>query len=179
MTSTTAATEQRFTIPRVYTAFQLVLEPLFASSGAALALVTPRSFLCSISTLTPSARLIPRPSCLASSPEPETFLLANLAACYGFFALISLLVLRRNPPTTAAGLKLWKEVLSAQLISDVGHLAALTMLGGPGAGKEWWAWTEWEIEAWTNVGILVLDVVLRCGFLMGLGIKEVRPRRTD
>ena len=167
---------QQYTVPWPYTFFQLYLEPVFALSGAVLALSSPRSFLCSISTVTSSLRLFPSSSCTSTSPAPEAFLLANLAACYGFFSLVGLVLLRRHPPTSESALQLWKEVLAMQLVSDLGHLAALAMLGdaGAGAGGEWWAWGRWEKEGWTNVGILCLDVVVRCAFLAGWGIKEVR-----
>lgn len=62
-------------------------------------------------------------------------------------------------------LDVWKAVIRAMVVSDVGHLGAL-----------WWAAPErmlevvhWTFEEGVNVGILSAGLALRVAFLLGIG----------
>src|SRR5436190_1542401 len=98
-----------FVLPLPYRFFFLFLEPLLALAGAYVAHFQPQQYLHLTSPSTFSA----------SSPVPlaTQVVLSQLANLYFLFAVNEALVLRAT-----ADLRVWRTVLVALLVADVGHL---------------------------------------------------------
>ena len=146
-------------IPLPFRLFFLYLEPAFALGGAYQAIFTPAKFLTAIIPLSPPTIHLPSPQ--KDNISPIRLLLAMLASCYAFLAIVEVLVLR-----TSSELRVWCAMQCALLLSDVGHLAAVQAFGPAKGWAVYWNVREWRVEDWCNFGILYADVVVRVAFLV-------------
>ena len=152
-------------IPLPYRLFHQTIEPIFALSGAYLALFRTPSYLQTVvppSAYTPGSTLSP----------VSNLLLAHEASLYAQFALFEVLVLR-----ITSDLRIWRAVVFSILFSDVGHLYAAYLVLGPA----FWNMQEWRFQDWTNLGITWFGIALRLAFLCGVGMgkskSEARGKR--
>ncbi|KAH7401760.1 hypothetical protein DE146DRAFT_440768 [Phaeosphaeria sp. MPI-PUGE-AT-0046c] len=130
-------------IPTIYRVYHLYLEPVFALSGAVQLAFFPANFHAATPTTTP---YVPA--------AQHTY--NQLAVCYVFIAMFEGGFLRRHEDR-----KVWNGALLLMLMCDIGHFLAD-------------AWEEWPPRGlgWVATGTLVVGMVLRVGFLMGVGFKE-------
>ncbi|KAH8801388.1 hypothetical protein F5884DRAFT_740347 [Xylogone sp. PMI_703] len=152
-------------IPAIYRIYFLTIEPLMALSGAYLCLFQPTRFITSTvpSTTLRNLSVSPSssPSSLSATITPLTqLLLTNLASLYILFTINEAVVLR-----VTKEIAVWKAVVFSMVCADLGHLWAVVQAGGFDEGVGGWVGEEW-----VNVGILVLGLGLRVGFLCGLGV---------
>lgn len=152
-------------IPFLYRLFFLWIEPVSALAGAFYAHVYPSTYL--YLTHSPSF-----PSPFLATPIGTTAVLSQLANLYFLFALNEALVLR-----STKDVKVWKTLLFGLLVADLGHLWSIR-----GTGTPWevyvtcWAWNE---MAWGNVGFVYAGALMRCCFLVGVGLggRQTVPAR--
>ncbi|OCL14138.1 hypothetical protein AOQ84DRAFT_351659 [Glonium stellatum] len=152
-------------IPLPYRLFHQTLEPIFALSGAYMALFRTPSYLQTIAP--PSAYT------LDSTLSPvSSLLLAHEASLYVQFALCEVLVLRLT-----SDIRIWRALVFSLLFSDIGHLYAAYLVLGP----TFWNMQGWRSQEWTNLGTLWFGLALRVAFMCGIGMEksksEVRGRR--
>ena len=174
-------------ISPIYTLFFLYIEPFTALLGFLVAYTNPHLYLAltdhtylsqpAPTSLSPSAFVpfitqsasILLPSSGAPAPPLATRIaLAQLSNLYLFFALNELLVLHTtNGFATRYKLPVWRALLTALLVADVGHLWSVKELG---LGVYWRVW-EWNCMDWGNVGVVYVGMGLRMAFLSGLGVE--------
>lgn len=138
-------------IPLIYRIYFLLLDPIFALSGAYLILTQPASFL--VATTPTSLTPLLAPTALT------TLLLTNIASLYILFGFLALVLLQTRD------LRIWRTILAGILVSDIGHAYAL-YAADPAAFVNA---EKWRGEDWVNNGILVFGALMRVGFLMGVG----------
>ncbi len=160
-TTTTKTTAAGFSLPFVYRAFFLLIEPLSAILGAYFAHFRQSDYL----TFTHAAS--------APSPIPlgTTIALSQLANLYFFFAINEALVLR-----STSDIRVWKRVLFCLLIGDIGHLYTVRELGLP----IYWSVLSWNPIDWGNIPFVYLGATMRLAFLFNVGFsgktKAVKKR---
>lgn len=147
-------------IPLAYRLFFLYLEPVSAIVGAYYAHLNPHTYL--VLSHAPSA-----PLAAATLPTGTRIALSQLANLYLLFALNEGLVLR-----CTADLAVWRTLLFGLLVADLGHLYSVAPLGA-GVYVEFWRWNAID---WGNIGFVYAGAVMRCAFLLGVGIKSSRGR---
>jgi len=145
-------------IPLLYRIFFLYFEPFGALGGTYLAHFRPSRFIDATTpvALAKSATINPTPV----SPLTQ-LLLTNIAALYAFFAINEILVLR-----VTKDVNVWKAVMVALCFSDLGHVYAW-YAAAPDAYLNFAAYRS---EDWINNGTLVLGLVIRVAFLLGIGM---------
>ena len=141
-------------ISPIYKYYFLYFEAPMALVGTALILVNPTRFL---NGTLPYNTLVTHP--LPLTP-PVKMLLTNIAFLYAMIFVLEGIVLRASREKVV-----WKGILGAMLVSDVGHLWSLwevdaTRMGMLGA---------WTGDEWFNYGTLWAGTVLRVAFIYGLG----------
>ncbi|CAL3965013.1 unnamed protein product [Diplocarpon coronariae] len=149
-----------FALPRPYTAFFLVVEPISALVGAYFAHFRPLEYL----QLTHFGSA---PSWESTLPLSTSIVLSQLANLYLLFAINEALVLR-----SSSDLRVWKTVLFGLLLADLGHLYSVR---GLGAEIYWNVW-KWNRMAWGNVGFVYAGAAMRVFFLTGVGMNTERGR---
>lgn len=142
------------TIPLIYRAFFLYIEPISTIVGAYFAWFQPQYYL----TLThrPSAPYV-------SVPTGTEVALRQLANLYFAFTLNEALVLRAT-----SDIRVWKTLLFGLLVADFGHCLSCLPLG-TGYYYEFW---EWNSIAWGNIAFVYCGATLRTCFLLGVGLGE-------
>ena len=140
-------------IPPLYRTFFTTLDPLLATSGLLLTLLSPKLFLRSYfphPTLTPETRF-------------------SLDANAGFFAstlLLQVYLLRLRPNDIGV----WKALEAAVLLQDIAFvLGFLRVKGGAGMGG-------WDLYEWANLAVLGAVAGVRGAFLLGVGVGGGRKR---
>ncbi|KAH8658821.1 hypothetical protein BGZ60DRAFT_339933, partial [Tricladium varicosporioides] len=141
-----------FKLPRLYSLFFLVIEPLSALVGAYYAHFQPSTYLTLTNPSSPASKNL---------PLSTNIVLTQLANLYLLFALNEALVLR-----STSDLTVWRTVLVGLLIADFGHLYSVKSLG---LGIYWKLW-EWNSMAWGNVGFVYAGACMRMCFLSGVGL---------
>lgn len=142
-----------FQVPAIYRLFFLTIEPACHLMGAYLAYFRPAEYL--------------RLTHAASAPIGDEVPLATKVVLYQvadlcmFFAVCQALVLR-----SSVDLRVWRALLFAILISDVGYILSFTPLGLD---------ILWDAKKWTSlhVGAIVFGYFgasLRLSFLAGIGM---------
>lgn len=65
--------------------------------------------------------------------------------------------------------QVWRVILGLELVGDMVHGYGLwtTM------GSSLFFPTLWRLQEWINIGMLILALLLRPGFLLGIGVKEI------
>lgn len=145
-----------------YRLYFLYLDPVLALSGTYLLLTSPQKF---ISSCTPSST---HPTAAQPLSALSSLLLAQTAALYLMHAAITTLVLRAVTPLHDRGyVRVWKSVMAAIALADVGHLWALYA----SSPAEFVDWRAWRAEDWTNYGVLSWGLVMRGLFLGGVGVR--------
>lgn len=140
--------------PQVYELFFLWLEPIAIFLGGLQAIIDPIAHLQNFSPiLTPTIR-----------PEYRV-VLYQLGACEIFMAGVEALVLRIRRHDR----QVWRVILGLELVGDMVHGYGLwtTM------GSSLFFPTLWRLQEWINIGMLILALLLRPGFLLGIGVKEI------
>ena len=131
-----------------YRVLFLYIEPFFALVGAYYALLQQQTYL----------RLSHPPTAPKYGIPTSTRLVLNqLANLYLFFALNEAFVLRAT-----TDLKVWRTVLLALLIADVGHLYSVHPLGL----TKYWDVRNWNAIDWGNLGFVYLGAFARVCFLL-------------
>ena len=133
----------------IYRAFFLYIEPVAALVGAYYSLFEQNTYL----HLTHAS----------SAPEAIILLstrivLAQLSNLYLLFAINEALVLRSTTDLTV-----WRTVLFALLLADVGHLYSVSALGF----QIYWNFLSWNALDWGNVGFVYVGSMMRLAFLLG------------
>jgi hypothetical protein len=141
-----------------YRIYFLYLDPIMALGGVYLIATDATKFI--KSTVPDTLSLEP------STITPLiTLLLTNIAALYAYLAINEALILRVTNQLTV-----WKAVIAALVITDVGHVYAVWA-----AAPERFSFGELEsytFEERVNLGILVGGLGLRLAFLAGIGVRK-------
>lgn len=149
-----AAASGQFHLPVLYRATFLLIEPLFALSGAIVAYCKPLDYL----QLTHGASA---PISTASIPLSTNIALTQLANLYLLFAFNEAFILR-----STSNLQVWRTVLLGMLIADFGHLYSVSALGP----DIYWKATQWNVMDFGNVGFVYAGACMRIAFLCGIGL---------
>ncbi|CZT49285.1 uncharacterized protein RSE6_10106 [Rhynchosporium secalis] len=153
-------TTPAFALPRFYTAFFLIIEPISALVGAFYAHVRQLEYL----QLTHAGSA---PTLDDTIPLSTCIVLSQLANLYLLFAINEALVLR-----STADLRVWKTVLFGLLLADFGHLYSVSGLGF----DIYWNVLKWNRMDWGNVGFVYAGAAMRIMFLTGIGMNTVSGR---
>jgi len=140
-------------IPLIYRAFFLYIEPVSTIVGAYYAWFQPQYYL----TLTHYASA---PG-LLGVPISTEVVLRQLGNLYFAFTLNEALVLRAT-----SDLRVWKTLLFGLLVADFGHLYSCFPLGLSYYYDFW----NWNAIAWGNIAFVYCGATLRICFLLGLGL---------
>ncbi|KAI1344097.1 hypothetical protein F5Y15DRAFT_187501 [Xylariaceae sp. FL0016] len=141
-------------IPAPYRILFTIIEPLFATLGALQSLLTP-SLLAS--TTHPSITYTP-----ALRP-----LFTQSAGAWLMLAFHDAFTLRA--PAYARDLRLWRHVLAAALLSDVGYTAGLVQSMGPRLFADP---RRWDAASGITVVTTVVPMLAKVAFLAGVGLRE-------
>ncbi|KAL7626182.1 hypothetical protein AAE478_002952 [Parahypoxylon ruwenzoriense] len=144
-------------LPLIYRVFFLVIEPTLALAGAFYAHFRQAEYL----AMTAHEHVV------SAAPPPQgatSVVLSQLANMYLLFALNEALVLRAT-----GDLHVWRTVLFAFLVADLGHLYSLSSLG-PESLWVYWDATRWNAMDWGNVPVVYLGATMRIAFLAGVGM---------
>ena len=141
-------------VPQVYELFFLWIEPIAIFLGGLQAIFDPIAHL---QNFTPN--LVP-----AIQPE-YSVALYQLGACEIFMAGVEAFVLRIGRHDR----RIWRTVLGFELVGDVVHAYGLWIT----MGQALFSPTLWRPLEWINIGMLILALLLRPGFLLGVGVKEI------
>jgi hypothetical protein len=148
------ANSGQFKLPILYRAAFLLIEPIFALSGAIVAYCKPLEYL----QLTHGASA---PLTAASIPLSTNIVLTQLANLYLLFAFNEAFILR-----STSDLRVWRTVLLGMLIADFGHLYSVSPLGP----DIYWKFTQWNVMDFGNVGFVFAGACMRIAFLCGIGL---------
>ncbi|KAN0114811.1 hypothetical protein V8E51_004355 [Hyaloscypha variabilis] len=154
-------TSPAFTLPRFYTAFFLVIEPISALVGAFFAHFRQLDYL----RMTHAASA---PSYASTIPLSTSVVLSQLANLYFLFTLNEALVLR-----STSDLRVWKTVLFGLLVADFGHLYSIKELGH----EVYWNVLKWNAMDWGNVAFVYAGATARIMFLAGVGLNTESGRK--
>lgn len=154
------ATSGQFKLPIAYRAGFLLIEPIFALSGAIVAYFKPFDYL----QLTHKASA---PLTAATIPLSTNIILTQLANLYLLFAFNEAFILRSTSDS-----RVWRTVLLGMLIADFGHLYSVSALGP----DIYWKITQWNVMDFGNVGFVYAGACMRIAFLCGIGI-GVPPKK--
>ncbi|CAG8971873.1 hypothetical protein HYALB_00001986 [Hymenoscyphus albidus] len=139
----------------IYTIYFLYFEAPMAALGTYLIAFDPIKFL---QGTVPTAAMIFDET---YKIEPLTMMMmTNIGALYLLFAIFEGAVLRVTKEKIV-----WKTVLAAMAVCDIGHLYAVYAIA-PAHAFQVLAWNSYE---WINYGTLVMGLLLRVSFLLGIG----------
>ncbi|MCJ1226293.1 hypothetical protein MMC12_002943 [Toensbergia leucococca] len=142
-------------VPKVYTIVFKTLEPLMASLSAIyLTQFDPLLYL--QLTHSPSA-----PVSTEDIPLGMNILQQQLGNMMIFLAFIEAAVLRATDD-----LQVWRVVVAALVLADLGHLYSMHGLGT----EIYWNFLGWGPMEWGNIGSIYAALMLRVAFLCGLGL---------
>jgi len=150
------------TIPLIYQAFFLYIEPISTIVGAYYAWFQPQYYL----DLTHPASA---PG-IFGVPLGTEVALRQLANLYLAFTLNEALVLRAT-----SDLRVWKTLLFGLLVADFGHLYSCFPLGL----SYYYDFQNWNAIAWGNIAFVYCGATLRTCFLLGFGLgagKKVKAK---
>jgi hypothetical protein len=150
-----------FKLPKFYTAFFLVIEPMSALVGAYFAHFRPLDYLQMIHAAS-------APSYAATIPVSTSVVLSQLANLYLLFTINEALVLR-----STSDLRVWRTVLFGLLVADFGHLYSLKELGA----DVYWNVLKWNAGDWGNVAFVYAGATMRIMFLAGVGLNTESGRK--
>jgi hypothetical protein len=154
-------TSPAFTLPRFYTAFFLVIEPVAALVGAFFAHFRQLDYL----QMTHAASA---PANVSTIPLSTSVVLSQLANLYLLFTINEALVLR-----STSNLRVWKTVLFGLLVADFGHLYSIKELGH----QVYWNVLKWNAMDWGNVAFVYAGATMRMMFLAGVGLNTESGRK--
>lgn len=66
---------------------------------------------------------------------------------------------------------MWRAVVLASAVTDVGHLYGAYAIVGPSA---MWDVSMWRMEEWVNYGILWAGIGVKMAFLAGIGVGKAK-----
>jgi hypothetical protein len=152
------------TIPILYQAFFLWIEPVATLVGAFYAWFMPESYL----QLTDSGSA---PGILGL-PIATQIALRQLGNLYLTFALSEALVLRSTTDS-----RVWRSFLLVLLIADFGHLYTCLPLGT----GIYYTVLKWNPIDWGNLGFVYCGAAIRICFLAGVGLgsnkSKIKPKK--
>lgn len=154
-------TSPAFTLPRFYTAFFLVIEPIAALVGAFFAHFRQLDYL----QMTHAASA---PANVSTIPLSTSVVLSQLANLYLLFTINEALVLR-----STTNLRVWRTVLFGLLVADFGHLYSIKELGH----QVYWNVLKWNAMDWGNVAFVYAGATMRMMFLAGVGLNTESGRK--
>lgn len=154
-------TSPAFTLPRFYTAFFLVIEPIAALVGAFFAHFRQLDYL----QMTHAASA---PANVSTIPLSTSVILSQLANLYLLFTINEALVLR-----STSNLRVWRTVLFGLLVADFGHLYSIKELGH----QVYWNVLKWNAMDWGNVAFVYAGATMRMMFLAGVGLNTESGRK--
>jgi hypothetical protein len=154
-------TSPAFTLPRFYTAFFLVIEPITALVGAFFAHFRQLDYL----QMTHAASA---PANVSTIPLSTSVVLSQLANLYLLFTINEALVLR-----STTNLRVWRTVLFGLLVADFGHLYSIKELGY----QVYWNVLKWNAMDWGNVAFVYAGATMRMMFLAGVGLNTESGRK--
>ncbi len=149
------------TIPLVYRAFCIYIEPVLALFGAYMTYFTQDYF---VQGTTPLAIGQANPTL---SPLNK-LLLTNISGLYAFLAVNEGLVLRLSKDPNV-----WRAVEFSLCLSDVAHLWAIY----EAAPEEFVNVVGWRSEDWINIGSLSVGLAIRVACVLGIGFGT--PKKAD
>lgn len=150
--------QARASIPLYYRTFFLLIEPIFALTGFAMAFFDPKTYLA-----------LSDPSSLISSvPLSTRMVMLQLANLYLVFAFNEVFILR-----TTSDIRIWKVLVWGMLISDFGHLYSIAG-HSMGAGVYWKIWL-WNAMDW-GLAFVYIVIPTRICFLMGVGFQRPKSK---
>lgn len=146
-------------IPLPYRLLFLYIEPFSALLGTYINLVSPPTYLLSLS-----------PTATTSTYSSLTYpIYAQLAGHLLLFAWLQAVLLR-----STNDLKVWKTVLAGMVLCDLLHLwGSAQVLGWSGFVNP----TTWRWEEWVNFVMLYGPGGMRIAFCMGVGLGKRRVKR--
>jgi len=159
-TATAAKKAVGFSVPFIYRAFFLLIEPISALAGAYMAFYRQSDYL----------QLSHAASAPSTVPFGTSIAMSQLANMYLFFAINEALVLR-----STYDIRVWKTVLFCLLVGDLGHLYTVRELGLP----IYWSVWDWNAIDWGNIPFVYLGASMRIAFLanVGLGAKNAKVKK--
>lgn len=146
---------------QVHPLYKLVfiyVEPALVLIGAYLALFHPETYLLTVHAL-------PSEHHYFSANRTTEVLLAQLANVYVLFPLLEHKVLR-----TTSNIRVWRAVVQALLVADLGHLAVVVFVGIDVNGQTLGRLTELGVADWAKP---VVMAAIRIALLLGVGVKTV------
>lgn len=147
-------------IHRFYRVWVTIIDPLLLAGLIYSIVFTPDLMM---ENYIPSSMSVPNPD--------HAFLLHQLAALYGFLAIILAVLLR-----STSDVKVWNIVISAVLLIDVALLGSL-YVSQDHQGRL--SLVHWRPQDWFNWIITGFCTVQRVFFLAGVGVTNGRPRKTE
>jgi hypothetical protein len=149
-------------IPTAYRLLFLYIEPVLAVLGSFYAVVKPEEYLSLLDTASAAD------AAHSALPIATTIALSQLANVYVLCGLNEALILRAT-----AELQVWRLLLGAFLLADVGHLASAL----PRGFTVFWNITDWNRMDWGGIGFVYVLAAARISFLAGVGFDGVAQGR--
>ncbi|MCJ1355645.1 MAG: hypothetical protein MMC33_005637 [Icmadophila ericetorum] len=152
-------------IPLIYTLFFLYLEPLSLLAGVYYTLFSPQKYLeivHAIPTVTSYSSATAASAVAKPLDHSAMVLVTQLANVYFLFFLTESLVLRA---TSEAGV--WKVLMAALMVADVGHLTIVWRFGGEVAAEG----LGLAAADWAKPAVMM---VIRGAFLLDVGMTGKR-----
>ncbi|KAI9685657.1 MAG: hypothetical protein M1822_004217 [Bathelium mastoideum] len=146
-------------IPILYRFVFLYLEPISVLIGAYLALFRPTTYLTAVHALPPSADLSTAPTKYGPTVN---VLLAQLANVYILFPL-----LERSVLGSTQDVRVWRAMLRALLVADVGHLLIVGNISADVGLQLFVRLREIGLADWAKP---LCMIIVRTAFLCGWGL---------
>ncbi|KAH9482080.1 hypothetical protein JR316_0004175 [Psilocybe cubensis] len=143
-------------VPFLYRAFFLYIEPISALAGAFYAAFRQDDYL---KDLTFSSQLTH-----TVLPTQTNMALLQLANLYLLFALNEHFVL-----SSTTSIVTWKKLLIGLLVADFGHLITMA----PAGMAVFWKFWEWNAMMWGSVGFVYAGATMRICFLSDVGLDRI------
>ena len=192
--SSETTTTLSYHIPQIYILWTRYLEPLSALGAIIAALLSPAQFVSVFlpSTVPPSTFGVhPEPSIFSSASTPLTplahLLLFQTLSLYALFVVIEFALLHWTFTTSTlnavpqARYRIFALVQWANFASDIFYVAAnVWTYGSADAGPAAWRLfcdpRLWKRNEWLNLGGTWIPLLLRVGFLAGLGVRAPKTK---
>ena len=141
-------------MPGIYKLFFLWIEPMAIFLGGLQAIFDPIAHLQNFTPI------------LVPAVQPEySVALYQLGACEIFMAGIEAFI----PRIGKHDHRIWRTILGLMLVGDMVHAYGLWIT----MGSSLFVPSVWRPQESINIGMLILALVLRPGFLLGIGISVI------
>jgi len=136
----------------------LYLEPLFATAGAFLLLISPETYTSDMTRRT-----------IATVDPKSHFLFQQLAGGWLHLAFTEAVVLR-----LVDDMRVWRLLCMGILVSDI--LYCHSMAQGVGGWAVWIKVWDWTLKEWIATVTTWPFVLARCAIVSGIGMKSSAPK---